>query len=59
MSLKDLFAVSIGVMAVWFISVAVISLLAGAIGELAHLAVGISLLAVAGFVAKSGLPPAA
>ena len=51
---KDLFAVAIGAIAVWFISIGVITLLASAIGELAYLVFGALLLAVAGFVARSG-----
>ena len=57
MSPKDLFAVAIGAIAVWLISIATISMLAGAIGqEFAYLIVGLTLLAVAGFVWRSGPP---
>ena len=54
MTPKDLLAVAIGAMSVWFISIGAITLLASAIGELAYLFVGALLLAVAGFVARSG-----
>ena len=55
MSPKDMFAVLIGAMAVWLISIGIISMLASPIGtEFAHLIVGVLLLTLAGFVWRSG-----
>jgi hypothetical protein len=55
MSPKDLFAVLMGAMAVWLISIGIISMLASPVGtEFAHLIVGMLLLATAGFVWRSG-----
>ena len=55
MSPKDLFAVSMGAIAVWLISIGIISMLATAVGhEFAHLIVGVLLLTTAGFVWRSG-----
>jgi hypothetical protein len=52
---KDLLAVAIGAMAVWLISIAIVSMLASAVGqEFAYLIVGGTLLAVAGFIWRSG-----
>lgn len=51
MTPRNLLAVAIGAMAVWFISVGIIGLLAQAVGEFSYLIVGLTLLAVAGFVA--------
>jgi hypothetical protein len=55
MTPKDLFSVAIGALAVWFICIATVSMLSSATGqEFAYLIVGVLLLAVAGFVARSG-----
>jgi hypothetical protein len=54
MTARDLFAVAIGAMAVWLLSRVALFILERAIGaEIAHLIVGILLLAIAGFVAGS------
>lgn len=54
MTSRELFAVAIGVLAVSFISMAVVAILANFMGELAYLLVGLCLLAAAGFIRGSG-----
>lgn len=51
---KDLFAVAIGAMAVWFMSISIVAMLSSAIGqEFSSLIVGLTLLAAAGFIWRS------
>jgi hypothetical protein len=51
MDARELLFVAIAVMALWFISIGVLNLLAAAIGPFAHLAIGAVLHVVALFIA--------
>lgn len=54
---STLFAILVGAMAVWFISISAISLLSLFVGPLAYLLVGLVLLAVAKYYFDKGQPP--
>ena len=52
MNSREMFRVAVSLMGVWFVSVAVVSILAGAIGPFAHLIIGCVLLVIGNSIAE-------